>query len=110
MTDPLAALAILDKEQYLLVFEVSGQESSKEQEGLDRDFRLAFGRAIDRVAEQLGEPDFLGGWDDSAFPEWYDAVMMATWNRNNDVIYLAYQWSGSDTPMLIAMGKKVVSP
>lgn len=106
MKDPLTVLEELQTEQYLLVFETTGQEPDKEQTQLDQDFRLAFGRAVDRLASRWGEPDFLGGWDDPDFPDWYDAVMMACWNRPDTLTYLAYQWSGPATPLLIAMGQQ----
>lgn len=104
LTDPLTKLDDLTNEQYLLVVETSGMETPEEQETRHQDLRTAFGMALDRLATRWGEPQFLGGWDEENFPDWYDAVMMACWNRPEGTGYLAYQWAGADLPMTIAMG------
>lgn len=97
----------LPEEQYLLVYEPSGEESPEEQGAKHEEFRQSFGRALDRLAAMWGEPNFMGTWEDAEFPDWYDALLIACWDRPKGTGYLAYQWSGPEMPMLIALGLKV---
>lgn len=104
LTDPLTVLDKLPQEQFLLVYETTGQEGPEEQQNLHEDFRHSFGRVLDRLAPLWGEPDYLGTWEDDDFPDWYDALLMACWSRPEGTAYLAYQWSGPEVPMLLALG------
>jgi hypothetical protein len=106
LDDPLTVLDKLDEEKYLLVHHTSGSETSEEQDLLHKDMRNAFGMALDRLATQWGEPNFLGGWDHPDFPDWYDAILMATWKHPEGTAYLGYQWSGPEVPMLIVLGRR----
>lgn len=107
LKDPLPLLEKLPEEQYLLVYEPSGEESPEEQGAKHEEFRQSFGRALDRLAAMWGEPNFMGTWEDAEFPDWYDALLIACWDRPKGKGYLAYQWSGPEMPMLIALGLKV---
>ncbi len=103
VTDPLSLLDQPEQEQYLAVQHLDGPE---DQEQFHQEFTTAFEQTAQQLASSWGEPDFKGPWDDDDFPEWYDAIVMATWTRPEGTIYLAYQWSGPDVPMLLTLGQR----
>jgi hypothetical protein len=51
-----------------------------------------FGKTVDGVADQWGEPEYRGKCTDAEFPEWSLDQQIATWSRGGGVAFLGLRY------------------
>ena len=82
----------------------TGAVSDQRLEQIFDDFREEFDDAVDEIARDWGAPTWRGTVEDSDFPSWSEALLLATWRRNGTIAYLALRHDDDHEPMFLEVG------
>ncbi len=76
-----------------------------------------FTSATNKISEILGDPIYMGRWDDPNRCEWnsvladdLDAVELVVWGHGDTKLYLRFGWEDTELPIIVAMGIEGAEP
>lgn len=68
------------------------------------DLRDAFEATVDEIGGSWGAPSYRGSAEQGDFPAWSEALLLATWERDDAVAFIALRHDDDSLPMFLEAG------
>lgn len=68
------------------------------------DLREAFEATVDEISASWGAPSYRGSAEKGDFPAWSEALLLATWDRDDALAFVALRHDDDSLPMFLEAG------